>query len=688
MAKTRTVTLELLRHGPPHNQLLSPLTQYLALCGNHPPTTITVPFEHNQLLVRLRALRYQDTLTTRVYQLKDTAALMGEVLGRLPGLIAELAEEPGPESTLTHLRIILSATELALLPFEMASAPNGFPGEGQALTLQPQTPLCMTREVRRVSNTRYNWPSQPRILLLVGTGPLPVDEHLLMLRRLIEPWVVTDDASPDRPTNLDDYLMLLPQANAHEIQQTCAQHDYTHVHILAHGVPDPAAPDREFGLSFHPSPGATENDIVSGARMADMLRTQRRGSSNTLSGPAAVTIASCESGNVGSVVGAGASIAHALHEAGIPLVVAAQFPLSFEASLVMAEVLYEGFLWAQDPRLLLRDLRTQLRSRVKDTHDWASLVAYAAFPDNLQAQFARIRLEQSRRSIWAALRFIVRVLRRLKTKRSSTEGPSPTPSVPIGELRAAIGRARTKISDAANRLRELLRDTPRSEGPNRAGIYGLLASTAKYDAEILYRLSLDENKEYYREAPMKKARTVTDLLDRSVRELKESLYDYSNAFRADRDANWALVQELCLSAALNGPVAITFEAWTTAKVLSEADLTLPPPRNVWAHANLVELYLLSQLKTLPADVTPKTNAPADGFPWPNAAQATEKAIEHAEKLVAISERGSEEVESLRRNISRYIEWFSDISAVNGFLHLEAPVNAVLRKLPEWPWPGD
>ncbi|MCK7492772.1 MAG: hypothetical protein MZW92_15495 [Comamonadaceae bacterium] len=39
-----------------------------------------------------------------------------------------------------------------------------------------------------------------------------------------------------------------------------------------------------------------------------------------------VSLASCNSGNVGSVAGAGASIAHALHEAGIPMVVAGQFP--------------------------------------------------------------------------------------------------------------------------------------------------------------------------------------------------------------------------------------------------------------------------------------------------------------------------------------------------------------------------
>ncbi|MCK7492769.1 MAG: hypothetical protein MZW92_15480 [Comamonadaceae bacterium] len=49
-AAMRTTTLELLRHGPSHNQLLSPLTQYLALCENHAAVTVHLPFEHNQFL--------------------------------------------------------------------------------------------------------------------------------------------------------------------------------------------------------------------------------------------------------------------------------------------------------------------------------------------------------------------------------------------------------------------------------------------------------------------------------------------------------------------------------------------------------------------------------------------------------------------------------------------------------------
>ena len=69
----RTITLELLRHGPAHNQLISPLTPYLALCENHPAVTWQLPLEHNQLLHRLRALSYRLGEESRAFQLQDTA---------------------------------------------------------------------------------------------------------------------------------------------------------------------------------------------------------------------------------------------------------------------------------------------------------------------------------------------------------------------------------------------------------------------------------------------------------------------------------------------------------------------------------------------------------------------------------------------------------------------------------------
>src|SRR5215470_10046170 len=116
----RTITLELLRHGPVHNQLLSPLTPYLALCENHGAVTIHVPFEHNQFLHRLDALGYRQDDAARLFQLNDTAAELGDLLGLVPGLTAEANKQDAGGEPLTHLRLIISASELALLPFELA----------------------------------------------------------------------------------------------------------------------------------------------------------------------------------------------------------------------------------------------------------------------------------------------------------------------------------------------------------------------------------------------------------------------------------------------------------------------------------------------------------------------------------------------------------------------------------------
>ena len=153
----RTLTLELLRHGPAHNQLLSPLTPYLALCENHPAVTLQLPMEHNQLLHRLGALSYRLGEASRGFQLHDTAKLLADLLGSIPGLTADMNRQGGSSGgssggaaaarsgmgagavdgpraatadAITHLRLVLSASELALLPFELTLSPPGCPGEG------------------------------------------------------------------------------------------------------------------------------------------------------------------------------------------------------------------------------------------------------------------------------------------------------------------------------------------------------------------------------------------------------------------------------------------------------------------------------------------------------------------------------------------------------------------------------
>jgi len=122
----RTVAVEFLRAGPPHNQLLSPLTQYLAVCGDAGAGVVTVPYEQAAFERKLKELRYETGDTDdRLAMLHDVGVEMGRILGSVPGLPGALTVDPSKAATLIHLRLTLSASELAHLPFELAKVPVG-----------------------------------------------------------------------------------------------------------------------------------------------------------------------------------------------------------------------------------------------------------------------------------------------------------------------------------------------------------------------------------------------------------------------------------------------------------------------------------------------------------------------------------------------------------------------------------
>ena len=201
----RTITLELVRHGPPHNQLLSPLTQYLALCENHPAVTLQLPVEHNQMLYRLRALAYGMGPAPREFQLRDTAQLIGDLLARVPGLTADMNRRDGgaegsagqgaDDDIATHLRLVLSASELALLPFELGGSAGWLPGSRQpAAAAVGQARDDHPRDSPR-RRAAVVWPDKTRVLFVTaspaGCQAPPAAAHLLALRRALEPWIGT-----------------------------------------------------------------------------------------------------------------------------------------------------------------------------------------------------------------------------------------------------------------------------------------------------------------------------------------------------------------------------------------------------------------------------------------------------------------------------------------------------------------
>ena len=176
MRDVYTVRLDLLRFGPAHNQLLSPLTPYVALCGNDGPVTVTIPLEHRHLLNRLERLRYVTDGAAvpeaqRQAELIELGSLIGRVLANVPALNAQLGQASGRENTLVHVQLVVWGSELALVPFEVVTAPDGFPGSGLPLLTQADVPVTLTRELRRARPLPVEWDRSPRILFAWAEPP-------------------------------------------------------------------------------------------------------------------------------------------------------------------------------------------------------------------------------------------------------------------------------------------------------------------------------------------------------------------------------------------------------------------------------------------------------------------------------------------------------------------------------------
>ena len=175
--------------------------------------------------------------------------------------------------------------------------------------------------------------------------------------------------------------------------------------------------------------------------------------------------------------------------------------------------------------------------------------------------------------------------------------------------------------------------------------------------------------------------------------LRRARDHYWDSFMLDRTNSWAVVQYLSLtlmmqksgqfkkSASLPEETEAAQRAagvereerdpdglWSLAHLLSLYDLNSKNNQaRIWAHGNLIELYLLS----LAMRPSPER---------PNAAEAKKRALRHADTLVDLAGRDSFEVYSTRRQILRYIEWFGVLSRMGA-----APMalaEAVFQRFPE------
>jgi len=627
-----TVSLELLRPGPAHGQLLSPLTPYMALSGGESPITLNIQLEHWKLLNRLQRLRYLvDDGSGRGYaavpeQMRESEILelgseVGKILVQIPTLTGELGRAAGrlgqninSGTGLVHLELILSGSELSLIPFELVISPEGYPGDAIAMLLQTRVPIMVTRRVRRDRDMTIKWGNRPPRVLFVAAAPegltVPQKAHLLAIRNALDPWVQWAPPSNkgQRIANLKKHLTVLLSASIEDVQRECAQNDYSHVHFLAHGDSYKEAGQPRYGMALCNDRERTRKVVVDGQRIAEALRAadnigQRR------SRPQVVTLATCDSGNVRTVAAPGASIAHDLHAFGIPWVIASQFPLTVPGSVRMAKKLYQGLFEGEDPRRLLHRLRSALHVSGHSDHDWASLVTYASVPEDpwrLDYDVGWFRSDQMRQAVNKELDQAWQ-LEGLEDRQGAEE---------------AIGRA-------ADWLRRWEEGLPAGDEENernlRAECYGVNGAIRKQWAELFSKRKYEE---------------------KAQQELVRARHWYKRAMdlRPKSKTHWTATQYLSLTAVLDmDPDGVTWRGtfnWAKEDMLVESERD-----RAWAHGTLAELEMLRIFHD------PESVKDLDGL--------KRGVVDHCLKIRRLVGDEDFAVFSTRRQFQRYCDWWTD-----------------------------
>ena len=611
-AKIRRVSVEFLRPGPSHNQLLSPYTQYLAVCNDAGAGVVTVPYEHHVFERRLKELRYETgDQTDRLDMLHEIGAVMGGILESVPGLTGELMPDR-QGATLVHLRMTLSAAELALLPFELAQVPVG--SSGSALSIQTRPPVAVTRHIRTVPSEGIIWPQRPRILFVVGDKDVvPYSEHRNALLGAIKPFQYPNrDEGPssedDAIQRFGDLLTIMVDPNLTELQTECQTSAYTHIHVLTHGDRDDMAKGA-YGLVLRGESGAP--DVVLGERFVSAIT--RVGHH-----PSVVTIASCDSGNAGPIVIPAASFAHAVHKAGIPLVVGAQFPLSKEGSIPLTRRLYEGLLWGEHPLCVLQEARAELHARYNTNwHDWASVVVYESLPLLLDDQLDTLRYHQAMRASNAALEGI--------------------------DIGVAAKEVTLESLESLKEAAALAVDRLPLQGHYGVECLGLRASSQKRLAQAAFSLAGRVD------ATVSGHWDPYQLLEQSKLEYRRAvdglLVNDSRAIQRKATLHWVLVQLVSLTHVLEE--TLDPGEWEAGRLSAERyENHADTQERAWAYGSLAELWLLKLgMPNLSEEERLKSRT---------------KAEEYTQKLSDFYP-GIDEfpVKSTRRQFDRYLSWWGD-----------------------------
>ncbi len=620
----KSIKLDFVRSGG-ETGVLQQGQQYLVVIESLQHRQFSMPLSQAEFLRALAGLRYHPLLTK---------TQRDEALAKLAQLVTEILMTKVPAyPEMVQLDLVTTARELWALPFEAALAPDG-----QPLFVRRDPAVVLTRRIPQgFAEQPSNWPARPRILFAYATpnwaGPaVPAGAHQDALLKALQPWV-----EPLRDLDMlvgqeTSVLTTLPEASLENIAQACreaeaARRPYTHIHLLAHGIKiTDAVYDFEtcYGVALH----AADNKGITPKALVEAIRPATTPDGPPRQLPVAVTLAICDGGNAANSIIEAGGIAQELHQAGVPIVIASQLPLTFPGSVVMTSAFYEGWMRGQDVRQVLHNTRVALHEAKEAEHDWVSLVAYVRLPEGYGEYIRTVHLE----SQLAALETASNYAQQLLDKAITSE--------------FAYNQVDDRMQERIRQLEALLAQYDKSGEKPRAEVVqenaGLIGSAYKRLAEL-----------YHRRARVDSARAA-HWQGESRKALEKARTVYHSGFRRNTSHHWSGVQYLSLHVVLSGEVSGVKE-WYASYQAAEAQLSLAGSSEkdrIWAQGSIAELVLLAPfIKGVPLD--------------PAAGEAALNWLRDRVKAAPAEYPYPSPVDVTRRQLLRYADWWTNANGYCG-----------------------
>lgn len=577
-----SVTVEFQRFGD-ETGVLRPSDRYIRTVGT------TAPAEEVQFnLEQSRLVNGMNTLDYSLFNGQVDAERVRENANRFLSDISDLLERqlptqppPGHDGNRYQVEVVTRALELSQLPFEALSTPEFVVTRRIRQPWPP--PLVVNNPSPRVL---FAWAEPKKTAHSSRRMNVPFERHREHLDELLSDWGGLASDAVIECGNVS-------RARLAEMLGD-KEHGFTHVHLLAHGIGPPRPdPNELFDINRKPESSTflaleKEDGTIDRCSPEDLGRIFEADSPR----PASFAIATCHSGEIDPIE-SGGTLAHVLHAAGVPVVLASQLALTQEGSDELITTFLAGIINGDDPREAFGACRDALSEKADKTYyDRVALVGYIHVdggPEKrLQQKQFKVALARLKAASNHAKKRVEEVLPQME---GSEKGLSPEQRSEAEEIAARFASVRKRLSKL-----ELKPELDPGKDP-REELYGLQASSLKREAEAAWdlgqALSGDESKVW---------------LERSRDALRDATDAYARAATWSRDHHWSWVQWLVLEAVTKGSLDGREDEWIVSRVASLDAVQWQAPTKadskerkavqkqaIWALGSLVELCLLSPM---------------------------------------------------------------------------------------------